>query len=146
MKAIVDRFLEGALAAILGGMVLVVSWQVLTRFLLRQPSSITEELVRFGLVWLALLGASYGFGQRAHLAIDLLPRGPKLEFVVHAAVAVFASVVLVFGGWRLVDITLTLGQSSAALQVERGYVYVVLPLSGLLILFYTVIDFRERVR
>ena len=39
MKAIVDRFLEGALAAILGGMVLVVSWQVLTRFLLRQPSS-----------------------------------------------------------------------------------------------------------
>ena len=98
MKAIVDRFLEGALAAILGGMVLVVSWQVLTRFLLRQPSSITEELVRFALVWLALLGASYGFGQRAHLPIDLLPRGPKLDLVVRAAVAVFASVVLVFGG------------------------------------------------
>ena len=146
MKAIVDRFLEGALAAILGGMVLVVSWQVLTRFLLRQPSSITEELVRFALVWLALLGASYGFGQRGHLAIDLLPRGPKLDLVVRAAVAVFASVVLVFGGWRLVDITLALGQSSAALQVERGYVYVVLPLSGLLILFYTVIDFHERER
>ncbi len=71
---------------------------------------------------------------------------PKLDLVVHAAVAVFASVVLVFGGWRLVDITLSLGQSSAALQVERGYVYIVLPLSGLLILFYTVNDFRERAR
>ena len=128
MKAIVDRLLEGALAAILGGMVLVVSWQVVTRFLLRQPSSVTEELVRFGLVWLGLLGASYGFGQKAHLRIDLLPRGTKLELVVHAAVAVFASLVLVAGGSRLVAITLALGQTSAALQIERGYVYVALPI------------------
>ena len=60
-------------------MVIAVLWQVFTRFVLGSPASGTDELVRFALLWLSLLGASYGFGRRAHLAIDLLPnalRGP----------------------------------------------------------------------
>jgi len=88
-------------------------------------------------VWLGLLGASYGFGQRAHLAIELIPRTRLLELIVAASVAAFAILVLVVGGLRLVYATLALGQTSAALQIERGYVYLALPLSGALILFYT---------
>jgi TRAP-type C4-dicarboxylate transport system permease small subunit len=118
-------------------MVLAVLWQVATRYLLRDPSSLTEELARFGLVWLGLLGASYGFGQRAHLAIELIPRTRVLELIVAVCVAAFAILVLVVGGLRLVSATLALGQTSAALQIERGYVYLVLPLSGALTLFYT---------
>jgi len=137
LRAGIDRGLETVLAVILGGMVLAVLWQVGTRFLLRDPSSGSEELVRFGLVWLGLLGASYAFGRKAHLAVDLLPRGRKLDIVVALSIAVFAAAVLVGGGIRLVDITLALGQSSASLEIERGYVYLALPLSGVLILFYT---------
>ena len=134
LKQHVDRTLEVTLAAV---MVLAVLWQVATRYLLRDPSSVTEELARFGLVWLGLLGASYGFGQRAHLAIELIPRTRLLELIVAASVAAFAILVLVVGGLRLVYATLAVGQTSAALQIERGYVYLALPLSGALILFYT---------
>ena len=137
LKQLVDRTLEVTLAAVMAAMVLTVLWQVATRYLLRDPSSVTEELARFGLVWLGLLGASYGFGQRAHLAIELIPRTRLLELIVAASVAAFAILILVVGGLRLVYATLALGQTSAALQIERGYVYLALPLSGALILFYT---------
>ncbi len=143
------------LAAVMAAMVLTVLWQVATRYLLRDPSSLTEELARFGLMWLGLLGASYGFGQRAHLAIELIPRTRRtrrtwrnriLELVIAACVAAFAILILVIGGLRLVNTTLTLGQTSAALQIERGYVYLALPLSGALILFYTIEAALRRAR
>ena len=50
----------------------------------------------------------------------------------------FALTVLVIGGVRLVEATLALGQTSAALRIERGYVYLALPISGVLVLFYTI--------
>ena len=89
-------------------------------------------------MWLGLLGASYGFGQRAHLAVELLPRNRILELVVAACVAAFAIFILVIGGLRLVNVTLALGQTSPVLHLERGYVYLALPLSGALVLFYTI--------
>ncbi len=141
-----DRALELILAVLMGGMALAVLWQVVTRLILRDPSSTMEELVRFGLVWVGLLGAAYGFGQRSHLAIDLLTRRldgrsrVALNLVVQAAVAGFALLVLVLGGAQLVGLTLALGQTSAALQIARGYVYVALPLSGLVILVYAAMD------
>ena len=138
LKEHVDRALELILATVMAAMVLAVLWQVATRYFLRDPSSLTEELARFGLMWLGLLGASYGFGQRAHLAVELLPRNRILELVVAACVAAFAIFVLVIGGLRLVNATLALGQTSPALHLERGYVYLALPLSGALVLFYTI--------
>ncbi len=141
LKEHVDRALELILATVMAAMVLAVLWQVATRYLLRDPSSLTEELARFGLMWLGLLGASYGFGQRAHLAIELIPRTWRnriLELVVAACVAAFAIFILVIGGLRLVNATLALGQTSPALHLERGYVYLALPLSGVLVLFYTI--------
>ena len=53
-------------------MVIDVSWQVASRFVFRAPSSFTEELAGFLLIWIGLLGAAYGFPTRAHLGIDLL--------------------------------------------------------------------------
>lgn len=138
VKRRVDRALEAVLATLMGAMVLVVLWQVVTRYVLQNPSSVTEELARFGMMWLGLLGASYGFGQKAHLAIEIVPRSQHLDTFVTVAVATFALVILVIGGSRLVDATLALGQTSAALQLERGYIYLALPLSGLLVLFYTI--------
>ena len=135
-RAGLDRALELVLGTLLLLMVVVVLWQVFTRFVLGSPASGTEELVRFALLWLSLLGASYGFGQRSHLAIDLLPASRIQRYVVSGAIAFFAVVVLIVGGGLLARVTLTLGQTSSALSIERGLVYLVLPLSGFVILFY----------
>ena len=141
---IVDRALGCVLAALMGVAVLNVLWQVFTRFVLANPSSFTDELARYLLIWTGLLGASYAAGMQMHLAIDLLPTrltGRRRFYVgvlIEACIFLFALSVLVIGGVHLVALTLTLGQTSAALHVPLGYVYLALPVSGLLTMFYAV--------
>ena len=145
LAASVDRAVEAVLVFLMAVMVVVVSWQVATRYLLNDPSSITEELASYLLIWIALLGAAYALRRRAHLGIDVLVRamGPKGQraaaYVGYAVVAVFALLVLVVGGLRIVYVTLALDQISAALRIPIGYVYLVLPLSGVLMMFYAAV-------
>ncbi|MGC3794963.1 TRAP transporter small permease, partial [Enterococcus faecium] len=53
-------------------MVAVVFWLVFSRTVLGNPNTVTEELVRFGLVWFAMLSSAYVVGQKAHLAVTVL--------------------------------------------------------------------------
>ncbi|MGB3618789.1 MAG: TRAP transporter small permease, partial [Catalinimonas sp.] len=132
--------------------VINVLWQVASRDLVGRPSAFTDELARYLLVWLGLLGAAYATGQRLHLAIDLVPRsaGPvgqrRLNLIINTVVILFALTVMVIGGVNLVYITLYLEQNSPALNVPLGYVYAALPLSGLLILFYSVYNLLHHAR
>lgn len=143
MKAHVDRVLAWLLIALMAANVLNVLWQVFTRFVMKSPSSYTEELARFLLIWVGLLGASYASGRKMHLAIDVVltsMRGRKrdwAEALIQAFIFLFALFVMVIGGVRLVIVTLTLNQVSAALQMKLGYVYLAIPISGLLIMYYS---------
>jgi TRAP-type C4-dicarboxylate transport system permease small subunit len=138
----VDRALAGLLVVLMALLVIDVLWQVASRYLLRAPSSFTEELARFLLIWVGLLGAAYAAGRNMHLAVDLLPAhlsGPGrrlLEGTILGLILLFALAVMGYGGARLVWVTLHLGQTAAALRMPLGYVYIVLPLSGLLMAGY----------
>lgn len=151
-KKTVDKFLEYALIVLMGANVINVLWQVFTRFVLRDPSSFTEELARYLLIWVGLLGASYAAGKKMHLAIDVALQGLKIkaktgaEIFIQVSVFLFSFFVMGLGGMRLVTITLTLNQISAALRIKLGYVYLVIPLSGLLIMFYAAVFIIERFR
>jgi len=151
-KANVDKVLAVALMVLMAANVLNVLWQVFTRFILKNPSSFTEELARYLLIWVGLLGASYAAGKKMHLAIDVvlhvLSERPRkwIEMLIQVFILLFSLLVMVIGGIRLVAITLKLNQISAALRIKLGYVYLVLPLSGLLIMFYAAHFFVERVR
>jgi len=144
-----DRLLAIVLELLMGVMVLDVTWQVLSRYLVRHPSPYTEELARFLLIWIGLLGASYAYRQMMHLGVDVLVQKLKgatrlwVDALVHSLVLLFAVFVMVWGGFRLVLLTLELNQISAALQIKMGYVYLVIPLSGLLITFYALLFLRD---
>ena len=143
IRLTVDKVLEWIVISLMGANVMNVLWQVFTRFILRNPSSYTEELARYLLIWVGLMGASYAVSKRMHLAIDILTqrlagRSKQIsELFVQICIFLFAFFVMVIGGIRLVNITLTLDQVSAALQVKIGYVYLVVPFSGILIMFYS---------
>jgi TRAP-type C4-dicarboxylate transport system permease small subunit len=117
---------------------------------MNDPSSFTDELARYLLIWLGLLGAAYVTGQKMHLAIDYLLNKTKptvkskLEYVINSSIFLFALFVMVIGGVNLVSLTLYLEQISAALQIQLGYIYIVLPLSGILIMFYTGVSIVEQ--
>ena len=151
LKGIVDYIIKWILIILMAVMTMNVLWQVFTRFILQNPSSFTEELARYTLIWAGILGAAYIAGQKMHLAIDLLSLKLKgkskifLEIFIHACILIFAVLVMIIGGFRLVDITLTLNQISAALQIKLGYVYLVLPISGVIIAFYSIVFIIEQI-
>lgn len=144
LRRSIDAVLYWILATLMAVMTLNVLWQVASRYLLRSPSSFTDELARFMLIWVSLLGASYVTGKKLHLAIDILPaklegvKQQRLNILINLLVAFFALFAFVWGGITLVYITLTLEQSSPSLNLPLGYVYAVLPLSGLIIIYYSI--------
>ncbi len=152
LRGTVDAILGWAICLLTAGMVLNVLWQVFTRFVLRNPSSFTEEGARFMMIWVGLLGAAYASGQRAHLALDLITarlhgaRKRISDGIIHAVVLLFALGAMVGGGGRLVWIQLSLGQQSAALQIKLGYVYLAVPLAGAFIAFYSTLALIEVIR
>ena len=134
MKNKVDRILGLVLVIMLAVMTLDVLWGVFTRYVMADQASWSEELARFLLIWIGILGAAYASGQHMHLSIDLLANKPVRLIAV--LVALFALAVLVVGGTQLVLLTARLGQTSPALGLPMSLVYAVVPLSGLLIIFY----------
>jgi len=143
MRSRIDYILSGCLILLMAVMVLNVLWQVASRYLLNSPSAFTDELAGFLMIWVGLLGASYATGKGLHLAIDILHESVapavqrRLDMVINLLIVVFALSILVIGGFRLVYLTLYLEQTSANLEVPLGYVYLAIPLSGLLMTYYS---------
>ena len=147
MRRLVDKFLERALIVVLSIMLLSVIWQVLSRYVLQSPSTLTDEISSYSLIWFGLLGAAYASGKHLHLAIDLVSENlirekPKLfNGIVYVSVIVFAFLVMVIGGIRLVQLSFQFEQTSAALEIPLGFIYMVVPFSGLLICYYNLDSF-----
>ncbi|MEL4014206.1 TRAP transporter small permease [Dryocola clanedunensis] len=143
LKLAVDRAIATFSVLVMVALVVCVVWQVFSRYVLNQPSTLTDELARFLMIWVGLLGASYTVGAQRHLSIDflamLLPeqKKPLLSMVVNTLILLFAGLVIVSGGLKLIDKTLATGQLSAAMQIPMGYVYIVLPLSGAIMMLYS---------
>ena len=148
MRKSIDRIIGTALSLIMAIMVINVLWQVITRFL-GIPSSFTDELARYLMIWLGVLGAAYVSGKKMHVAIDLISTKlstqgkKKVSILVSSLIALFSFFALVIGGVRLVYLTLVLGQSSPALQIPLGLVYSIIPISGLLIIYYKLNDIKN---
>lgn len=148
----VDRVLGWVLVFLMGVAVVNVLWQVFTRFVIDAPSGFTEELARYLLIWIGILGSAYVAGQRGHLALELLPerlegrQRARLNIVIEGCVFAFALLIMTIGGARLVYILFESGQTSSALSIPIAYVYAAVPVSGALIVFYSVVHIAEEIR
>jgi TRAP-type C4-dicarboxylate transport system permease small subunit len=144
MKRILDKILGSLLVFLMAVMVIAVSWQVFSRYILQSSSSFTEEIARFLLIWIGILGAAYVSGQQEHLSIDILPpklnekNRRRLRMGINLLIILFCLAVLVIGGCNLVYLNYILGQTSAALNIPLGAVYTVIPISGVLVIVYKI--------
>lgn len=142
----IDKALEVFLVVITSILVLDVLWQVISRYVLTSPSSFTDELAGFLLIWVGVLGSAYVAGKKEHLAIDILLQksGPSrkhfLTIVINTCILLFAMFIMVIGGTWLVYTRFALEVRSAALEIPLGGVYLVLPVSGLLFMYYAFDD------
>lgn len=145
------KALELLLAFFMTIMILAVVWQVFTRFVLQDPASYTDELSRYLLMWIGILGGAYTYSVKRHLALEML--SSKLDakgrtvlgIIINIIICAFAAVALVYGGGEMVSSTLQYGQISPGItffgeSLKMGYVYLVVPISGVLILYYGIFD------
>tara|TARA_Y100000389_G_C17300184_1_gene432540 strand:+ start:192 stop:656 length:465 start_codon:yes stop_codon:yes gene_type:complete len=150
VRAQIDSILEKTLVIIMSFMVVNVLWQVFSRYILANPSSFTDELARYLMIWVGVLGAAYVAGKGNHVAITYFSEKlnpvnlKRVQIIINLTILSFAILGMLIGGVRLVYITLVLEQLSPALKIPLGVVYAVIPLSGLLIIFYKVLDLKEQ--
>ena len=121
-----------------------VLFQVFSRYILGTSFTWTEEFARFSLIWLTILGAAYLNAKREHLSMDFLyqrfsvSNKKKAAILIELFIFLFALIVMVIGGGNLVYTTLHLEQLSGTLRIPLGYVYAIMPFSGLLIMSFSV--------
>lgn len=139
---ILNKILGGAIAMLVGIMVLACCWQVISRFILNDPSKYTEEFLRYALIWLTMLGAPYAYGQDKHLSINVLTnrfqvKNQKINKVFVELIVLALSIAVFIVGGIMVTLN-SMGQISAAMRLPMEMYYIGLPISGGLMVVYCV--------
>lgn len=153
MKAfrnVITRILNGLSGISFLAMVILTCWQVFTRYILKNPSTWSEELVGYLFAWMSLFGASLVTSERGHMNIPILverfgKNGQKVLNCLGELIAfLFSAVILVYGGVQITS--LAMGQMTSSLGVPIGVFYVVLPLCGVLNMIYTIMNMIDIVK
>ena len=147
LRKLLDKVLNVLAGVSFIAMVLLTCWQVFTRYVLSNPSSWSEELVGYLFAWMSLFGAALVTGERGHMNIPILVEKSKpavqkvLGIFAEIIACIFAIVILVYGGVQITS--LAMGQMTSSLGVPIGVFYVVMPVCGVLIALYTIINIIE---
>lgn len=144
-----DKIIMGACVVLFGLMVIVGSYQIITRYFFNKPSTVSEELLTFSFVWMALLASAYVFGIRDHMRMGFLADKIEgkgrivLDIVIEILILVFALLTLVWGGSAIMQ--LSMQQMTASLGVPMGYIYTILPVSGVAIVVYSILNIIDMI-
>ena len=113
------------------------TWQIVSRWILHNPSTFTDEFLRYVLIWASMIGSAYCFYKDKHLALDLIKGKTKgvvdviLTIFIEAAIIFFVGYVFVYGGWKL---TANATNVSSVMRIPFRVLYSILPISGVFII------------
>lgn len=144
VKNILDKILSTVCVVVFIAMVLLTTYQVVTRYVFKSPSSISETLTRYLFVWLIILSATYVFGQRDHIAITALSSKFKgnvkkvVSIFGECVIIVFAVTIMIYGGAVITRMNML--QYDSILNIPTGIIYSVIPICGVLMIFYSIIN------
>lgn len=144
IRTLLNKLLEIFCVITFAFLTLLTTWQVLTRYLLDNPSTWSEELASYMFAWVTLLGAAYVFGKREHMNIPVITdrfkvaTQHKIAIINEIIVFIFSATIMIMGGLRITS--LTMGQMSASLNMPMGYFYMVIPISGIFICLYNILN------
>ena len=125
-------------------MTLVGTYQIVTRYFFNRPSTISEELLTYSFTWMSLLASAYVFGKRDHMRMGFMadkltgPARRYLEIFIDTLSFFFAAVVMVYGGISITRLTMI--QITASLRISMGWIYIIVPIAGLLIMVFSVMN------
>lgn len=139
---ILNKVIEYILAILVIVMVVGCFWQIFTRFILKNPSQWTEELLRYALIWLTMLGVPYAYGKEQHIAIGFITdtftkKGTLKDKIFIEILILFLSVFVMVAGGTMVAMN-AVGQTSPAMHLPMQFYYIGVPICGVLMIIYSV--------
>ena len=150
IRKVMNTAIKFICIALFAFMVLIGTYQILVRYIFNSPSTVSEELLTYSFTWMSLFAASYVFGKRDHMrmgfvADKLSPDKLKvLNIILEVITIAFSSIVMVYGGISITKLSMT--QKTASLGIPMGYIYLVIPISGILIVIYSVLNIIDLAR
>ena len=144
LRKAIDYVLSRAGAVIFALMVCIGTYQIVTRYFFSRPSTVSEELLTYSFTWMALLASAYVFGKRDHMRMgfiaDKVTGTPRklLETVIELLIMVMVAGIMVYGGSSLMKLTMT--QKTASLGIPMGVIYTIVPISGILVFVYGILN------
>ena len=144
MRSALKKILNVLAGGSLTVMVLLTTYQVITRYIFSSPSTWSEELVGYLFAWSTLFGATIVSGERGHMNIPILvdrlkPAGKKaLNIFAELIAFAFSATILVFGGIQVSN--LAMGQQTSSLGVAVGVFYWVMPICGVVMALYSIMN------
>lgn len=150
IKNILDKITSVSCVVVFIAMVLLVTYQVIARYFFQSPSSVTEALTRYAFVWLIIISATYIFGQREHINInvvkDKLPFGAQkvVNILIECVTIVFALLVMVYGGFVISKMNML--QFDSILGIPTGTIYSIIPICGVVIVFYSIYNIALEIK
>lgn len=144
LRNILNKALNLLAGLSLTAMVVLTTYQVVTRYIFNNPSTWSEELVGYLFAWSTMFGAAIVSGERGHMNIPIVidrfgPVGRKAFHIFAEVIAfLFSATILVFGGVQVSS--LAMGQQTSSLGVAVGVFYWVMPLCGVLMALYSILN------
>lgn len=130
----IDKHLEEyLLSVILSTTVILITVQVFMRYVMHASPSWTEELARYLFIWMVYIGISYGVKMQRHIKVDaillILPhKAQKLLLILSNVLFIVFCVFIIYQGTAVAMNLLSFGQTSPALSVPMGYIYMASPI------------------
>ena len=146
IEKILDAVMRFLMALAMGALVVGGTWQIVSRWILGNPSTFTDEFLRYVLIWAALLGSAYCFYRDEHLSLTLITDRAKGVFSVILSVFIevctlfFVCYVFVYGGWKLAAAAINI---SSVIHIPFSFLYSILPLSGIFIVLARVLKYLQ---
>lgn len=130
-------------------MTIMVFLQVIFRYVLGEALSFSEELARYMFIWSVAMGTALALRTHSHIGVEIFVELLPVRF--HKLMAFIASLLslLFFGlliGYGFVMVGATMDQESAALLLPMGYVYLAIPISGIVLFVCEIANFLENLR
>ena len=120
------------------------TWQIFTRWVLGNPSTFTDELLRYVLIIAGFIGSAYCFYRDEHLALTLITdkaKGPFklcLDIFIEICILFFVIYVFIFGGFKLAN---TATNVSSVMHIPMKSLYMVEPICGILIVLARILKY-----
>lgn len=147
LRNFLDKVIIGICVILFAFMTVVGTYQILTRYVFKAPSTVSEELISYSFAWMSMFAASYIFGKRDHMRMVFFVEKynkktqTSIGILSEIVILVFAVLVLIWGGISITSLTMT--QTTPALRISMGYVYSVIPTCGFITAVYSLLNISD---